>query len=344
MNLKKEKKYLVINIKANTLTFCLGSFDYANIKIDKLFKVNLDFDIYEESKIKDEKLLADKIKEILKLNKIKTKRCYVYVLGHDLVRKKLFVPYMENEEDLRDLIYMELSQVLPLDLDNFIVRYKLISEITENTSSEEVKKVLLNCVLMDKEIVESYHRVIKMVGLKPEVLDINSSAIENLIKLLIMKNSGTGLVSEEIENSVIGFVEIDVDYCSIYVLKKGIIDFTRVIKTYNIDKALYESYDFFSIVKNNDYSCTDDAIYEFSNNLLYEINLFLQYYCNSSRINNIDEIFFYGNACKFYGMRECAQDILKTSVNIITKVSDVYDNFEDDIECYVGTIGGLARW
>lgn len=341
MKFKKQKNKLVINIKNDSVQFCVGKFDYTDVYVDKLFKVKPDFNIYEDGLIKDENLLSKLISDELKKQKIQEKDCYLYILSPDSIRKKITVPYIENDNDFNDLVHTELSQVLPVSFDDYIVKYKLINESKKN----ELLEVSLNCVLMNKEIVNSYKKILKICKLNPAVLDLNSSSIENLIKFLIMSHSDTaGLVNREIENTVTAFIEIGGEYCSISVFKSGIVDFNRIIKIVDIDKDLYTLINFINI--NNSLN-ENNEIYEFSNKLLSEINLFLEYYSNRTTTNEIKEIFIYGDHCDAYGIKECAENIFNTPVNTISIMKGIkYDDsiIVNDIGEYVNTIGGLIRW
>lgn len=343
MKIKKQKNNLVINIKNNMLLFCVGYFDYTNVYVNKLFKVKLDFNVYEDGLLKDELSLGKLINDSLKKHDIKIKNCYIYVLSPDSIRKKICVPYIENEVDFNDLIYTELSQMLPVELDKYIVKHKLIDEHNKIDTSD----VSLNCVLMDKQIINNYKKVLKYAKLKPVVLDLNSSAIENLIKFLIMSNSNSAsLINKEIENTISSFIEINSDYCSISIFKNGIIDFSRIIRISDVDKDLYYSSNFIDCIYfENSYEQND--IYEFSNKLLSEINMFLQYYSNISNENEINEIFLYGDHYNVHGINNCAEKIFNIPVNNINMIKGI--NFKDsiknsDIAEYINVIGGLIRW
>lgn len=337
MNFKKPKNSLIINIKNDSLMFCVGYFDYTNVYIDKLFKVNTNFNVYEDGLIKDEKALSKLIVDTLKEYKVKEKNAYLYVLSPDSIRTKITVPYIKNEIDFNDLVHTEISQLLPVELDKYIIKHKIINE----DNIDNIASVTINCVLMNKEIINSYKRVLKLSKLKPVALDLNSSCIENLMKFLIMSNSNNAaIINKEIENTITAFIEINGEYCSISIFKSGIIDFNRIIKIIDIDKELYLLSNFL----NKEEDKNNEELYAFSNKLLNEIYLFLEYYSTSNEENVINEIFIYGDYCNTYGIRECAESIFNIPVNNITMIKGI--NYKDDnnIGEYVNTIGGLIRW
>lgn len=341
---KASKKRLCIDIKNHALYFSVGSFDGTTVNVDKLFKKELNFSALLDNKLADEQQLADVIKETLKQHNVKVSDCYMYISGGDLIRKTLIVPYVEDPSDFDELVHTEISQVLPMDLDNFIIKYKYVSE----DESSGFKRITLNCVIINKEQVNSYRNLIKLAGLKPIALDVESSALENLVKYIIMSNSDdTSLYEKEIKNSVIAFIDVNLTNCSVNIFKGGKIDFTRIVKTPELNKDVIEV-----LLKNDkDNSFTFEGldasiVFETLNDILSEINLVLKYYMSRDRNVTIDELFLYGTVAVYDGIDTYSQDILQLSVNSISSIEGVVDadKFDDNISIYINTIGGLIRW
>ncbi len=333
---KFAKKRLVIDIKNREIIFCVGSFDGTEVKVDKVFRKILDYDIYSKSKINDENLLASSIKEVLKENNVKEKNCYTYIIGSDIIRKTLIVPYLEDKNDFNDIIHTEISQVLPIDMDNFIVKYKIFDEI----NNENMKQVKINCAVIDKEVVASYKRVLKLAGLKPVSLDMDTSALENLVKYIIMSNSDDiGAIRKEVDNSIIAFADINVFNCSISIFKGGKLDFTRIIKTPAMSDSVIKD---LSEIKNiNDIK--DEETFEAINEIISEINMVFKYYSSRNRNAVINEVFLYGVCAMLEDFDKYCLDILQMNVNSIDNINGIIDT-EKNIPIFISSIGGLIRW
>ncbi len=334
-----SKKRLIIDIKTDVLLFCVGSFDGVSVKIDKLFKKDLNFDILSDSKVINQELLAKTIKETLNDKNIKIKECYTYIVGADVIRKTLVVPYVENSNDFDELIHTEVSQVFPLDLNNFIIKYKFVSE----EKNEDSHKIKLNCAIMNKETVESYKNVLKLAGLKPMVLDLNTSALENLIKFILMSNSDDiGLYKREIENSLIAFADLNATSCSVHIFKGGLLDFTRTIKTPPVDKSVIDKLESSSSTEELD----NIEVFEALNEILAEVNMMFKYYASRERTKKIDEVFLYGAAARIIGIDTYTQDIIGMSVNNVDQIQGIISKeaFGKHISEFLCAIGGLIRW
>ncbi len=336
---KLQKTRLIIDIKNDYIFFCVGTFDGVNVKVDKLFKKEVDYEILVDSKVVNADLVANTIKAALAENNIKIKEAYTYIVGADVIRKTLVVPYVENQDDFDELIQSEISQVFPLNLNDFIIKYKFVSE----EKNENFHKIKLNCAIMNREIVESYRNILKLAGLKPVVLDLNSSALENLVKFIIMSNSDDiGLYRREIENSLIAFAEINTANCSIHVFKGGVFDFTRTIKTPPIKKDVVDHL----VNSTSTDEISNFEVFEVLNDILAEINMMFKYYTSRERTKKVDEIFLYGAAARIAGLDTYAQDIIGMTVNRITFIDKIIDEntFNENIALYLCAIGGLIRW
>lgn len=334
----KQKKRLTIEIKNSRILFTVGTFDGSSIYVEKAFKKELDYQIYQDNKLINEQLLAQTIKNTLIQENVKIKQCYLYISSSDIIQKNLIVPYIENPNDFDDLVITELSQTLPIDLDNYVVKYKYISE----EKSDSIQKVKLNCAVIGKEVVESYKNILKQAGLKPVCLDMDTSALENLVKYIIMSNSDeTGLYKNEIENSFTAFADINMSNCSITIFKAGRLDFSRIIKTPQFSEDVIQA---FSEISNINELKNEEA-FELLNEVLSEINMVFKYYLSRDRRNKIDELFLYGEASEINDFDKYTQDIIEMSVNRIDTIQDIVgDNFKQNVSTYMTTIGGLIRW
>ncbi len=336
---KSSKSRLVILIKNNALVFCEGNFDGADLKIDKLFFHKVDFDIYEKGKISNEVLLAEEIKKAIKKHNVKTKKTSTYINWSDIIKKTLVVPYIADENDFDDLIHAEISQLLPIDLDNYSIKYKIISE----DKREDSHNVKLNCAIMVKENIESYRRVILQAGLEPTVLDIGISAVENLIKYIVMSNSDEpSFYKKNVEGTSIALVELNISNCSVAIFKNGVLDFDRIIKT---PIALPDTLKEVEHIKNIDDVKSEES-FELLNDILAEINLVFKYYSTRDRNNAIDQIFLFGESAKIKGLDAYTQDILQITTNSVTTLKNIYENDipDETISTYIDAIGGLIRW
>lgn len=339
MKYKPNKKCISIDFGNRYLKFAVGNFDGSTLKVDKFFKEEIEPEIIENGIILNESRLAEIINKSLVKNNVKVKLCYGYVYGSDIIRKNITVPMILDRKDMDDLVITEISQILPIDIDNYVVKYKIMSD----TEEDSVKKLNLACAVMTKETVESYRRVIKLAGLKPNVLDVSTSAIENLVSLMIMSNTeNTSFAKQEISQSSICIAELNSTNCSINVFKGGKLDFTRSIKTNEISAETFKQ-----IVETKDMNDIEDSqTFDLINEMLSEINIVFRYYLGRNRSNKIDELFCFGDLSCINGFDKYIMDILQMSVNRIDTLAGIVDETsnDDDLTLCVNVIGGLIRW
>lgn len=338
MKHKVSKKVISIDFGNKYLKFAVGSFDGANISVDKVFSKEIEPNIIDNGIILDEQKLAQIIQKTISKYNIKAKDCYGYVYGTDIIKKDILVPAILSEKDMDDLVATEISQILPIDIDNYVVRYKIVSDVEEKDGT---KKFMLSCAVMNKQTVESYRKVIKMAKLKPVSLDLTTSAVENLIKYIVLSNSNAPAnVKDEIAKGTICMAEVNSYTCSINIFKGGKLHFSRLVKSSGISDE-----DFAVLSTSNDISeITSSDTFEAFNETLSEINMVFRYYTNHNRTNKLDEVFVFGDLCRLNGFDKYALDVLQICVNKIDALNGIVDIKEDDLTMYINAIGGLIRW
>lgn len=134
--------------------------------------------IIEKGEIKDEKALAKIIKKAVaevKGEKLKTK----YVIA-SLPEEKAFLqviqlPIMEKEE-VKKAVYFEAENYIPLPIDKVYLDSQVVPQ---TTSSSGHLNVLI--AAFPKEMIDPYVSSLKMAGLKPLALEIESQAVSRAL-------------------------------------------------------------------------------------------------------------------------------------------------------------------
>ena len=154
----------IIKLKKKGNLFDLASFGEAQIKPG----------IIRAGEIKDEKKLAEIIKEAVKSvkgEKIKTK----YVVA-SLPEEKAFLQVIQmprmSEEDLKSAVIYEAENYIPLPIESVYLDSRTISPVYNHLDHLDVLIASL-----PKKTVDPYLSALKLAGLKPLVLEIESLAI-----------------------------------------------------------------------------------------------------------------------------------------------------------------------
>lgn len=170
-------------------------------------------------RILSEELLGQHIKEIIKLYKIREKRCALCVPTHYLTAKAFTLPKMSKEILMENILY-DIEEYLPLELDNYIIDYKIMDVTT--TNNIEYWNILVVAAL--KEIIKSYIRVLKKAGLKPIYLDMPFNCMQ---KLLIKYSDNNK--KRILKNGNLCLVDLGYYYNDIIIVQKGKYFANRII-------------------------------------------------------------------------------------------------------------------
>ncbi len=134
--------------------------------------------IIEGGEIKNEKKLAEILKEGIKKTKLKTP----YVVA-SLPEEKSFLQVIQmppmSEEDLKSAILFEAENYIPLPVDQVYLDCEIVKPLFDHQKKLDV--LLAAC---PKNIVNSYLKVLKEAKLKPIAFEIESQAI---VRALIEK-------------------------------------------------------------------------------------------------------------------------------------------------------------
>ncbi|HSQ33778.1 MAG TPA: hypothetical protein VLM81_02650, partial [Peptostreptococcaceae bacterium] len=142
----------------------------------KIKKGNIEVLSSEDIKIKNIKSISTSIKEYLSLNKIKIKNVACTTQNENIIFRNIEIPYIKKESDIIDVLKFQLGQYMPVNLEKYILQYKIQNIVDYGT----VKNMNLNVVLFPKNISSFYKTLIKDMGLKPCLLDTVSNSINKL--------------------------------------------------------------------------------------------------------------------------------------------------------------------
>ena len=130
--------------------------------------------IIKEGEIKDEEKLAEIIKSAIKKvkgEKLKTK----YVIA-SLPEEKAFLQVIQmprlSEEDLKSAVIYQAENYIPLPIEEVYLDFQIVPPVYNHLDHFDILIAAL-----PKKIIDSYLSTLKLAGLKPLVLEIESLAI-----------------------------------------------------------------------------------------------------------------------------------------------------------------------
>lgn len=312
------------------------------LKLTKLGKEKIPEGVIVSGKIVDQKKIINILKDI----RIKEKLHFIRV---SLPEEQMYVFILSlpkiNNQDLREMIYLQLEEHIPLKAEEVVFDYDLILE--------DDKSLMIEVSAVSNEIIEMYLSIFKQAGLVPISFEIEAQAI-------------TRAVVPRGENSTVMVVDFGYNRTGVSISYNGHILFTTTLDigglsltemlaknfslTFEKAEELKRSYGLSSTAKDNDIF---PIIINGVSVLHDELDKQYIYWKTHSENNGfahkkIDRIILCGGNANMVGLAEYLEASMKIKVeyaNAWTNISDMKMNvpdmsFEDSLS-YV-TVLGLA--
>ncbi len=157
-------------------------------------------------------MLSACIKQLMKDNGIKGTRVVTAIAGDAVIVRYVKLPYM-SEDELKNVISYEAEQYIPLAIDQVVLDFEVLGELDEDGQ----RKIEVLLVAAKEEIIEQHMALLKQTGLAPQVIDVDSFALQNCHEY------NYGVVEEE----TIALINIGAKMTTINILEGGITHLTR---------------------------------------------------------------------------------------------------------------------
>lgn len=231
-------QHLVIDLGSYAIKFIVGNFNQNQIKISNAFSINVSEGIYTNGKIENSTALVNLIKKSLNDNDIKVKNTIVTFSSTEVIQREMIVPKLSYDDTI-GLIRYDISQYLPIDVDEYDVTY-LIKSVEK---SDEIEKYNVLVYIVKKEMIDAIHELVKSCGLVPTSLDLHSNAVSKFISY-INEDSSDLLSDGTFEKKSIALVDLGYKNMLIDILVNGTSALSRTVGLgfYNQDKVIAEKF------------------------------------------------------------------------------------------------------
>ncbi|MDM8517923.1 type IV pilus assembly protein PilM [Desulfobacterales bacterium HSG16] len=130
--------------------------------------------LIEDGAIKNPEEVANAIRKLFKMYKVKEKNVAVSIGGYSIIVKPITVQTMP-EDQLQETIHFEAEQYIPFDISDVNLDFQIMGE-------DEADPGQMNVLLVaaKKEVVDDYVRLINMAGLTPKIIDVDAFALQNI--------------------------------------------------------------------------------------------------------------------------------------------------------------------
>ncbi|MGL4338360.1 MAG: type IV pilus assembly protein PilM [Turicibacter sp.] len=343
-----KKDLIVFDIGAKSINLILGKQNKDKTLVTKCVTIPTTVDTMLDGKVVNPAALVNAIQLTLNEHDIKTKDVVITTNSSQIINREMVINKVD-EDEMETVLRYEMQQYLPINLNDYIVRYTILDEFEEH----EQEKLKVYVISYPDRMAKAYYNLLKSMDLKPFALETSYVSLNKLINQTTCINATPFDFTQTTAFLDMGSATIDVN---IYKNKK--IDLTRIIKTGgdNIDMMLSQRHNIpmqsaLAIKSKLDLSQTDEPSPELESvklavdNICFEIDRIFQFYKNKS-YSNIDKVYIYGGVSKLTGLDEYMSEKLGVSVETVTHMDSIQfknDETEQQICAYLNAIGAMIR-
>lgn len=269
----------------------------------------------EEGIINDIGLIAHLIREDLIKNNIKTDKSVFVVNSDCIITRNMRLPFLENSDDILSMIRIELSQLIPIDFNQYKIKYN-IAEIVEDGNMREAFYVIY-CI--PEKLFQDLKELAKILKMSMDCLHISFCCLNNIFDSNIDIN-GMPLDKE----NIYAFVDINSQYISFCTVNKSVNDFSRLSfhdqDEYAVETESESPYSYMGALEISEDS-EDSLIFKYS--ILDKISRYIRYYHSVNNSNCIKKVYIYGENSKVTNISSFLSLKLKIEVEDINQIQGI---------------------
>lgn len=369
---------LSIDIGSHSIKMVVGKYEKNTVTINKVVTIETPIDTFYDGEIIDMLPLKEAIAGALHNHRIKATKTVCTLESTSIITREIDMPAVKYEQ-MKGMLEFEIEQYLPIEIDQYIIQYKLL----ETFKDGELEKTKVLVTALPKKIAGDYLHLIESLGLKPIALDIHSNGVDKVFAGSVKING-----VNDFSNKTIAIIDLGHTQINIIMIEKGIFKFNRLLKVGGKDidanicnfldlslqeaglrkkeiKDINEGDHHFTAAgsegvgeeiangylekETEDFSSTSrlmNIVKTSIDNWVGEIEKVFKYYTTRNTGNVIDEIYIYGGSGELGGMPSYLEgtfNIPTYKINAISNLNRENNGTNINIASYVNNIGALIR-
>jgi type IV pilus assembly protein PilM len=279
-----------------------------------------------DGSVKEPDKIVEALKALLDNTRPKAKYAATSIAGYSVIVKKIVVPFQDEAEIERNLIF-EAEKYVPFEIEEVYIDFHVVNAENKIGAGTEIFLVAAK-----REIVDEYAAIIQEVGLKPAVIDVDAFALGNAFE------GSFGLLNESV-----ALVDIGAQKTNINIIMQGNSLFARDMAfggfqlTESIETAIgveYSDAEKIKIAGSEDQGIMLEVAslcQELCGAWALEIKKAIEFYKkNSSRETYPKQIYISGGSAFINGLDQVFNDILGLTVKILNPLHGF--NLDSNIE------------
>lgn len=349
-----NQRLLSIDIGSKNIKLIQGIQKSNKLVVEKAFTLETPKESFQDGSITNIKAISEMLLQALNSIKIKAKKVVFSTKSTAVITRIIEVP-MARPKEMDDIIKFEMEQYLPINFEDYILKYKQLDEV----KSEDGNKWRVSVAVYPKKMAEEYLSLAKKIKLTPYALDLTS----NCINKLFMKDTLINSDNYSLKETVV-VIDLGYDYIELNIISNGILEFTRILSgggSYldaNIASQLYieEKEAESKKIRKGDLNTSNsegnleqdminNSIRLVVDRWIREIDRMLDYFRNSNKDKKISKIYIYGGSSGLKGLTRYMEALLNIKVEKIENMKNitVATTGEINIESYLNALGGIIR-
>jgi type IV pilus assembly protein PilM len=203
--ISRNDGFVALDIGASSIKLVETAVERNGFRLVNLGLLPLPPDSIQQNMVVEPAPIIDAVRRLIKELGVSAQKAICAVPGRAVIMKKIQMP-QQTDQELETNIEFEANNVIPENLANVNLDYQILNVLDGGNKME----VLL--VAVKKEIVNSYAEVIEEAGLKPEVMDVDYFALENMYEANYAPEPG---------GAMIGLVHMGARNTSVTLLENG---------------------------------------------------------------------------------------------------------------------------
>jgi len=358
-----KKKYIAIDVGNDKTKFVLGGMEKDKIVVNNYYISNTPSGTMDDGKIINLEGLVSFIKESLKKSGIRGKDLVLSITGTGIITREVQLP-KSTDEELEKILGFEAQQYFPVELENYVLDFKVLEEIDEGEGV--FYNVLLVAVPVNQ--IDEYMKIHKSLRKEIEAIDIPAN---NICKLVY----GESNLDKDLESigmsGEIAVLDFGAKTTGVYIFSSGKIKFSRILLNgskdidgmvashLNVDFEKAEEVKIMvgNLISDDEINNPDSEDAQISNmikpaidNILGDINRFVEFYNSRSVGKRIGKIYLCGGGSKLKGLDVYFANYFNIPVEyldyqkfVIYKGKKGIEEFANNFVLLVNALGCLVR-
>jgi len=311
---RKKPPLLGIDISTAAVKLLELSRNGQHYRVESYSVAPLPIDAMIDKNIAKVEIIGNAVKAVVKQSSTRLKHAAVAVPSSSAITKVISMPASLNEDELEAQIELEADQYIPYSLDEVSLDFEVQGRAEKNP---DMVDVLL--VASRKENVEDRVAALEMAGLKAEIVDVESYALENACNLILDRLPNYN------PDQTIAVADVGSTMTTLNVIHKRRIIYTREQGfggkqlTEEIQRRYGLSYEEAGLAKKHGGlpdNYEPEVLSPFKQAMAQQIGRSLQFFLSSSSHRTVDSLILAGGCGSIPGIDRFVENILNIPTTI----------------------------